>query len=199
MNVSLREIWPHALCFAVLSVRLVAEAWPGVLTIWGEQGASAMIAHTNNSSNWCPNQTHCQGRKAVQRLLLNLSSCLGSKWLYWVLMYLLGENGLSQVDQSSQNTAHPSESCQLELLRMEHHASQECSSANVDINHWDTFCNLSFTIKLWGMVTLRLLDAEVEQKPDFSMTPMLPFGTYRLNALFILLALLLLLFSHRTW
>lgn len=49
------------------------------------------------------------------------------------------------------------------------------------------------------MVTLRLLDAEVEQKPDFSMTPMLPFGTYRLNALFILLALLLLLFSHRTW
>lgn len=46
------------------------------------------------------------------------------------MICLLGENGL---DQCSQDTAHPSERRQLELLRLEHGAFQECSSATVPL------------------------------------------------------------------
>lgn len=75
---SLKEIWPHALFFAVLSMRLVAEAWHGLLTIWGEQGASAMIAYASKSSNSLRVLTGCTLR-AAQRLLASQSPCLGSK------------------------------------------------------------------------------------------------------------------------
>lgn len=105
-------------------------------------------------------QTDVQTRhiaRAVQRLLANQSLCLGSKWpsftglwcTCWGKMGCLGwisaRRTLHIPWKLPAGTAETGTPCFPRMLLC------KCS---FDISHWDTFHNLSFTIKLWGMVTL---------------------------------------------
>lgn len=142
---SLKEIWPHALCFAVLSVRLVVEAWHGLLTIWGEQGASAVIAYTKKSSNWCSYQTPCQGRKALQRPLANQSPCLGSKWPGFTGLWCTcwGDTGCLHWVSARRTLHTPVKAAE---TGTRHFPGMLLCKCSFDINHW--ICFAIFIIQL---------------------------------------------------
>lgn len=110
-----------------------------------------------------PIRSHCQSRKALQRLLTNKLPCLGSKlpaftedpWkekkkkkLQFLQLHFIIQPAAAQGTCCWASTFFCCDSCRAELERPEHDPSQRCSTALCvfDVRHWGMFAVFIFQL-----------------------------------------------------